>query len=92
MAGRERRDADDMDALGRRQRRDFLRRREQRTNLDLEAKVGEGRGDDLLPAVVAVLAHLGDENARPAPSLSAKAWVMAMTRRLISVSAPDSAR
>ena len=46
------------------QRRDLFGRREQRADLDVEAEVGEGGGDDLLAAVVAVLAHLGDENAR----------------------------
>ena len=43
------------------------RRREQRADVDVEAEIGEGRGDHLLAAVVAVLAHLGDEDARPAP-------------------------
>ena len=42
------------------------RRREQRADVDVEAEVGEGRGDDLLAAVVAVLAHLGDQDARAA--------------------------
>ena len=49
----------------RRQRRDFLRRGEQGSDLDVEAEIGERRGDDLLAAVVAVLADLGHENARP---------------------------
>src|SRR5581483_970522 len=35
-------------------------------DIDLEADIGEGRGDDMLTAVVAVLAKLGDEDARPA--------------------------
>ena len=39
---------------------------EQRTHVDVEADVGERRRDDLLAAVVAVLAHLGDQDARPA--------------------------
>ena len=47
-----------------RQRRDLLGRREQRPDLDVEAEIGESRGDDLLAAIVAVLAHLGDEDAR----------------------------
>ena len=37
---------------------------EQRADVDVEAEIGEGRGDDLLPAVVAVLADLGDEDPR----------------------------
>ena len=41
-------------------------RLEQRADVDVEAEVGEGGGDDLLAAVVAVLAHLGDQDARAA--------------------------
>jgi hypothetical protein len=47
----------------------FVRRLEQRTDIDVEAEIGEGGGDDLLSTVVAVLAHLGDENARAASML-----------------------
>ena len=64
--GRERGDADDMGLALRRERRDFFGRREQRADLDVEAEIGERRGDDLLAAVMAVLAHLGDQNARAA--------------------------
>ena len=39
-------------------------RGEERADIDVEAEIGEGRGDHLLAAVVPVLAHLGDENAR----------------------------
>ena len=39
-------------------------RREEGADVDVEAEVGEGGGDHLLAAVVAVLAHLGDEDAR----------------------------
>jgi hypothetical protein len=42
---------------------DFLGRGEQRADVDVEAHVGEGRDDDLLAAVVSVLAHLGHEDA-----------------------------
>ena len=42
------------------------RRLEQRADVDVEAEVGEGGGDDLGPAVVAVLAHLHDQHAGPA--------------------------
>ena len=38
-------------------------------HVDVEAQVGEGRDDDLLAPVVAVLAHLGDEDARAASLL-----------------------
>ncbi len=41
-------------------------RLEQRADVDVEAEVGERGGDHLLAAVVAVLAHLGDQDARPA--------------------------
>ena len=43
-------------------------RGEQRAHVDVEAHVGEGGDDHLLAAVVAVLAHLGDQDAR-APAL-----------------------
>ena len=46
--------------------RGFGRRREQRADIDVEAEIGEGRRDHLLPAVVAVLADLGDQDARAA--------------------------
>src|SRR6266436_5324121 len=39
---------------------------EQRPDIDVEADIGKGRGDHLLAAVVAVLADLGDQDARPA--------------------------
>jgi len=38
----------------------------QRPDIDVEADIGERRGDHLLAAVVAVLADLGDQDARPA--------------------------
>ena len=46
--------------------RALLRRLEQRADVDVEAEIGEGGGDHLLAAVVAVLAHLGDQDARAA--------------------------
>ena len=48
---------------------DLLGRGEQRAHVDVEAEVGEGGDDDLLAAVVAVLAHLGDQDARAAALL-----------------------
>ena len=42
------------------------RRLEQRADVDVEAEVGEGGGDDLGAPVVAVLAHLDHEHAGPA--------------------------
>ena len=44
----------------------FVGGREQRPDIDVEADIGEGRGDHLLAAVVAVLADLGHQDARPA--------------------------
>ena len=46
--------------------RGFGGRREQRPDIDVEADVGECRSDHLLAAIVAVLADLGDEDARAA--------------------------
>ena len=51
-----------LDRLSRR----LVRRLEQRADVDVEAEVGERRGDHLLAAVVAVLAHLGDQDPGPA--------------------------
>src|SRR5690606_36351761 len=44
--------------------RDFLGRREQRADFHVESNIGEGARDHFLPAIMAVLTHLGDENAR----------------------------
>jgi hypothetical protein len=44
-------------------------RLEQRAHVHVEAQVGERGGDDLLAAVVPVLAHLGHQDARP-PALA----------------------
>ena len=44
----------------------LLGRGEQRSDVDVEPDVGERRRDHLLTAVVAVLAHLGHQNAGPA--------------------------
>ena len=41
--------------------------REHGTDIDVEAEIGEGGGDDLLAPVVAVLTDLGDQDSRPAP-------------------------
>jgi hypothetical protein len=65
VAGGQRADADDMDVVLDRLAGGLLRRLEQRADIDVEAEVGEGGGDHLLAAVVAVLAHLGDQDARP---------------------------
>src|SRR6185437_11336270 len=46
--------------------RGFFRRLKQRPDIDVEAEIGERRGDHLGAAVMAVLAELGDEEPRPA--------------------------
>ena len=38
-----------------------------RDSVYVEAQIGEGGGDDFGPAVVAILAHLGHQDARPSP-------------------------
>jgi len=64
-----RRHPDDMNVVFHRLAGCFLGRLEQGTDIDIEAKIGEGTGDDLLAAVMAVLPHFGDKNARPPPVL-----------------------
>ena len=69
VPGGQRADADDVHVrvdglLG-----DLLGRGEQRPDVDVEAEVGEGGDDDLLAPVVPVLAHLGDQDPRPAALL-----------------------
>ena len=66
----------------------FLGRLEQRADVDVEAEVGERGGDHLGAAVVAVLAHLGDQHARPAalarrrtPAISPASCVATPRRR-----------
>ena len=61
-----RRDAHDMNLPFGRTRRDFLRRCKQRSDLDVESEIRERRGDDLLPAIMPVLSHLGDQYPRRA--------------------------
>ena len=40
---------------------------EQRADINIETQIREGRGDDLLAAVVAVLTELGDQDTGPTP-------------------------
>ena len=63
VAGGEAGGADHVDLLLDREPRAFLGRLEERAGDHLEAEIGEGRGDHVGAAVVAVLAHLGDEHA-----------------------------
>jgi hypothetical protein len=77
VAGRLAGDADHvhvvLDGVARR----LVRGLEQRADVDVEADVGEGGGDHLGAAVVAVLAHLGDQDAGPAAPRPAKASMSA---------------
>ena len=67
--GGERADADRVHVVLDRLARAFLRRLEQRPDVDVEAEVGERARDHLGAAVVPVLAELGDHHARPAALL-----------------------
>ncbi len=66
VRGRQRRDAEDMHVVLDRLPRRLVGGGEQRPDIDVEADIGEGGRDHLLAAVVAVLADLGDEDARAA--------------------------
>ena len=66
MARRERRHADDVHVVLDRLARRLGGRREERADIHVEAEIREGRRDHLLAAVVAVLSHLGDQDARAA--------------------------
>src|SRR5574343_272716 len=64
VTGGQRRAADGMDVVFDRLAGGFFRRLEQRPHVDVETEVGIGGGDHLGAAVVAVLAELGDHDAR----------------------------
>ncbi len=66
VAARLGRDADHVHVVLDRLARGFVGHLEERPDVDVEAEVGEGRGDDLHAAVMAVLPDLDDEHARPA--------------------------
>ena len=72
MAGGLARHADHVDIVVHGVTRHLGRCLEQRTDVDVEADVGEGRGDHLGAPVVAVLAHLHHEDARAPSRLLAK--------------------
>ena len=56
----------------------LFRRLEQRADIDVEADIGEGGGDDLGAAVVAVLAELDDQHARPPALLAGESVDLAL--------------
>ena len=69
VAGRQRRDADRVHVVLDRLPRGFLRRLEQRADVDVEAEIRKGGRHDLGAAIVAVLAELGHHDPRPAAFL-----------------------
>ena len=66
VPGRQRRHPDHVHVVVGGLARHLVGRGEQRADVDVEADVRERRRDHLLPAVVPVLAHLGDQDAGPA--------------------------
>ena len=78
VAGRLARHADDMDVVLDRLARGLLRGLEQRADIDVEADIGKGGGDDLGAAVVAVLAELDDQHARPPAFLAGERFDLAL--------------
>src|SRR5438094_5016774 len=66
-------DADHVHVVLDRLARDLLGRLEEHAHVDVEAQVGEGGGDHLGAAVVAVLADLGDQHAGAPPVLAGEA-------------------
>jgi hypothetical protein len=84
VAGGQRRHADNVHFVVDGLARGLVRRGKQRADLDLEAEVGERGGNNLLAAVVTVLAHLGDEDARHGPSASVKASTAPCARTMAS--------
>ena len=85
VAGRLARHADDVDVVLDGGPGDLLGRLEQRAEVDVEAEVGEGGADHLGAAVVAVLAHLGHEQARPAALLLGEGRDLGDDRREVVV-------
>ena len=66
MAGGQRRDAHHVHIAFKGEARHFARRLEERADVDVEADIGEGCGDNLGAAVVTVLPHFGHQDARAA--------------------------
>ena len=66
MSGSQRAEADHVHVVVHRILRRFFRRLEQRAHIDIPAHVRKRRGDNLLTAVMAVLAHLRHEDTRAA--------------------------
>ena len=69
VACRQGRNPEHVDVFGDRAIRDLLRGGEERADPDVEAEVGEGRGDHLLAPVVPVLPDLRDQDGRLAAGI-----------------------
>src|SRR5471032_2726077 len=67
-----------MDVVLDRLPRGLVRRLEQGPDIDIEADIGESGCDDLRATIVAVLAELDDQHARPAPFLAGKSVDLAL--------------
>src|SRR5579864_2626690 len=68
----------------------LLRGLEQGPDIDIEADIGKGGGDDPGAAVVAVLPQLDDQHARPAAFLAGKSLDLALdpAERLVTLVLP----
>src|SRR5439155_20256994 len=78
VAGRLARYADDVDVVFNRLASGLLRGLEQGADIDVEADIGKGGGDDLGAAVVAVLAQFGNQHAWPPPLVARKGLDLAL--------------
>ncbi len=65
--------------------RRFLRRLKQRAHIHVKTDIGKGRGDHLGAAVVAVLAHLDHQHARPAAFFAGEILDLLLNRGEIGV-------
>src|SRR5439155_6279785 len=78
VAGRLARYADDVDVVFNRLASGLLRGLEQWADIDVEADIGKGGGDDLGAAVVAVLAQFGHQHAGASALAAGKALDLAL--------------
>src|ERR1700730_8044610 len=72
------RHADDVHIILDRLPGSFFRRLEQRPDIDVEADIGKGGGDDLGAAVVPILAELDHQHARPPAFLAGETLDLAL--------------
>ena len=92
VAGGQRGHADDVHVGLDRLAGHLRRRLEERADVDVEAEVGEGGGDDLLAPVVAVLAHLGHQDAAGAGPGARRTSRPRLERSAADGDSPTSAR